>query len=64
MIVKREPDKQKLVWMIKPFFENFFNFLFVLEKNLQRQERLFYTANRHSATINVDYLKVFGIQET
>ena len=35
MIFQKVLDMQKLIWMIKPFFENFFKFLFVLETKLE-----------------------------
>ena len=35
MSFEKELDIQKLISMIKPFFENFFKFLFVLAKKLK-----------------------------
>ena len=35
MIFKNQLDIQKLILMMKPFFENFFEFLFVLDTKLE-----------------------------
>ena len=42
MIFEKKLDKQKIIWMIMPFFENFFNyrFFFVLETNLEMIETI------------------------
>ena len=35
MIIKKELNVQKLIWLLKPFFENFFKFVFVVETKLE-----------------------------
>ena len=32
---QKKIDNQKLIWMIKPFFENFLKFVFMLETKLE-----------------------------